>query len=188
METTFIIRNDISDMYKIYEYDSAYTVKLKRELKRRDFAIFDSETKHWTMQLPHFFYESPNEYKTLTIESFTYFKPDGSADIGTTLHSPTLVDGSYSQFDNMIGLSTAGIYKTFHISNNPDHIEFYFKDYMSNTCLNDSETIIEQKMNESGEYLYLDDDGNETTNVTRNPVLIEVEKKVAFIIMCKLVC
>ena len=46
----------------------------------------------------------------------------------------------------------------------------------------------EQKTNEEGKLLYYDDDGNETTEETVSPVMMEVQKPVSFIIMTKLIC
>ena len=48
--------------------------------------------------------------------------------------------------------------------------------------------MTEQKTNEEGKLLYYDDDGNEITEETVSPVIIEVQKPVSFIIMTKLIC
>lgn len=189
----FIIRNDIGDHYKILETDSESDKLQKQYLKRRTYAIFNEQTKHWTMQLPHWFSNSSNEDKSILIESFVYFKPDGTSDIGTTVHSPTLIDGEFSQFDYMIGLSTTGINRQFPISGHPLELEFYFKDYLSDDILNETEDIEEIKTNENGEYLYYKTDLEtgetiETTEETSNPVMVINKKPVCFIIQCQLIC
>jgi hypothetical protein len=104
------------------------------------------------MQLPHWFTNSLYDDKSILIESFVYFKPDGPSDIGTTVHSPTLIDGSFAQFDYMIGLSTTGINRQFSIASKPTEIEFYFKDYLSDERLMDTEDIEEIKTDDEGNY------------------------------------
>ena len=188
MEHYFIIRNDVTNYYNISEHDSEIARQYKETMRARNFAIYNSSTRHWTINLPSFFWNSSNPNKCIVVESFQYYKPDGSCDIGTTFHSNTLIDTDFSQFDNMIGLSTLGINRTFPISNKPQQIEFYFKDYLSNECLEETELMSEQKINEEGKLLYYDDDGNETTEETVSPVIIEVQKPVSFIIMTKLIC
>ena len=189
----FIIRNDVNDHYKILDSDSDEIKLQKQTMKERTYAIFNSETKTWSMKLPHWFTNSLNEDKAILIESFVYFKPDGTSDIGTTVHSPTLIDGDYSQFDYMIGLSTTGINRQFSIASKPLELEFYFKDYLSDERLIDTEDVEEIKTDEDGNYLYYKTDEEsgemtETTEPTDNPVKIISKKNICFIIQCQLIC
>ena len=153
-ERPFIIRNDIWDTYKILDTDDLDTQARKIEMRQRSYATYDEETKTWTMRLPHWFTDSDYEEKCMRIDTFSYFKPDGTADIGTTLHSDTLVDSEFSQYDDMIGLSTDDVDRIFFIKDKPDYVRFWFKDYMSLENLEESEMIEEQKKNEKGELLY----------------------------------
>ena len=189
----FIIKNDVNDQFKILDSDTYETKLEKLTLKKRTFATFNEITRSWTMQLPHWFTNSLNDDKAILIESFVYFKPDGTSDIGTTVHSPTLIDGSFAQFDYMIGLSTTGINRQFSIASKPTEIEFYFKDYLSDERLMDTEEIEEIKTDDEGNYLYYKEDPQtgemiETTEETDTPVKIIVKKNICFIIQCQLIC
>lgn len=190
----FIIRNDVNDEFKILHNDSDEVKLQKQTMKKRSFAIYNEQTKSWTMQLPHWFTNSLNEDKSILIESFVYFKPDGTSDIGTTIHSPTLIDGEFSQFDYMIGLSVTGINRQFPIKSKPLEIEFYFKDYLSNERLENTELFEQQETDEDGNNLYYILDGvtgeilGKTTDVTDYPVVVHVKKSVSFIIQCQLIC
>ena len=190
----FIIRNDVNDEFKILHNDSDEVKLQKQTMKKRSFAIYNEQTKSWTMQLPHWFTNSLNEDKSILIESFVYFKPDGTSDIGTTIHSPTLIDGEFSQFDYMIGLSVTGINRQFQIKSKPTEIEFYFKDYLSNERLENTELFEQQETDENGNNLYYIYDGvtgeilGKTTDVTDYPVVVHIKKSVCFIIQCQLIC
>ena len=196
-ERYFIIRNDVSNYYNISERDSPETRSYKETLRARNFAVFDYGRNQWIFEFPHWFWNSENENKSITIESFQYYKPDGTSDIGTTLHSETLIDGNYSQFDNMIGLSAINLNRTFTIANKPQFLEFYFKDYLSNERLGETEIVTIQKTNDNGDLLYYDKDGNETTESfsktestykNNNAVMIDIERPVSFIIMARIIC
>ena len=188
LERYFIIRNDATNYYNISDNDTSAVRSLKEQLQARNFAIYNPVNRHWTMQLPNFFWNSPDPYKSIVIENFQYYKPDGTCDIGTTFHSPTLIDGDFAQFDNMIGIASLSINRVFPISGKQPYLEFYFKDYMSDECLEDGEIVQEQKRNENGELLYYNRLMEETTNENSHPVMIDVKNPVSFIIMAKLIC
>ena len=93
----------------------------------------------------------------------------------------------------MIGLSTTGINRQFPILSKPLELEFYFKDYLSDERLIDTEEIEEIKTDENGNYLYYKIDSEtgemiETTEETNEPVIINVKKNICFIIQCQLIC
>lgn len=165
-ESLFIIRNDIGEKYKINENDSESVRNFKKIQSERLYAIYDKDKKMWSMKLPYWFVDSTNPNKCIQIESVSYYKPDGTADIGTTFHSPTLFDGTYNQFDYMVGLCSVGIYRTFRIGARCQTIEFFFRDYMDDENLGDTEVITEQKTDENGELLYYKYDKTEDTYVT----------------------
>lgn len=153
-ETYFIIKNDVTGMYKINE-DDPQDIKISKYIgQMREFATFDQDTKTWRMQLPKWFCESEFENKALILESFYYYKPDGTMDLGTSLHCPLLCDGQFSQHDNMICMANDGVERIFYIDGRINEIEFWFKDYLSNENLNDHEEFYEQKTNDKGQPLY----------------------------------
>ena len=126
----------------------------KRMAQQREYAIYNSSTGHWTMDLPHWFTQSEYEWKNITVESFTYFKPDGTLDLGTTFHSNTLSDGQFAQFDHMICLANDGVERTFFVDAKDTQIEFWFKDYLSEETLPELETFSVQKKDENKNPLY----------------------------------
>lgn len=165
-ETLFIIRNDIGEKYKILETDSESVRNYKKIQGERLYAIYNKEKKMWSMKLPYWFVDSTNPNKCIQIESVSYYKPDGTADIGTTFHSPTLFDGTYNQFDYMVGLCSVGIYRTFRVSARCQTIEFFFRDYMDDENLSETEEIQQQKTDENGDLLYYKYQRGEDTYVT----------------------
>ena len=165
-ESLFIIRNDIGEKYKINENDSESVRNFKKTQQQRLYAIYDKDKKMWSMKLPYWFVDSTNPNKCIQIESVSYYKPDGTADIGTTFHSPTLFDGTYNQFDYMVGLCSVGIYRTFRIGARCQTIDFFFRDYMDDENLGDTEVITEQKTDENGELLYYNYEKTEDKYVT----------------------
>ena len=157
-ERYFIIKNDVGNHYPIdEENDDESTKKYKIEQKMKEYAVFDPQTKHWKMRLPHWFTQSEYEYKVITLESFSYFKADGTLDLGTTFHSPTLSDAEFAQFDHMISLANDGIQRSFFIDGKNNYIDFWFKDYLDEECLSDVETYTVQKTDEFGNKLYWGD-------------------------------
>lgn len=153
-ETLFIIRNDIGGKYQINKDDSESEINYKKSQEKRFYATFNKDKNMWQMELPYWFVDSTNPNKCIQIESVSYFKPDGTADIGTTFHSPTLFDGKFNQFDYMVGLCSVGIYKMFQISSRCSTLEFFFRDYMNDENLDELEPITEQKKDEDGNLLY----------------------------------
>lgn len=153
-ERYFIIKNDVNDNYKILETDNPVQAYEKRLAHQREYAIYDSSTGHWTMELPHWFTQSEYEWKNITVESFTYFKPDGTLDLGTTFHSNTLSDGQFAQYDHMICLANDGIERTFFLDAKDTSIEFWFKDYLTEQNLPENETLTVQKKDSNGNLLY----------------------------------
>lgn len=133
----FYITNDPNP--ETTRIDPGDTEEVKKEkqmqqmLKDRIYATFDESTKMWSIPLPDFFRNSTNPNKSIYIESFQFFNAKGQSDIGTTIHSPSLMDGNYSQFDNIVGLATVGINREFPIQSNLDKIDFFFADYMDYT-------------------------------------------------------
>ena len=79
-ERYFIIRNDVSNYYNISERDSPETRSYKETLRARNFAVFDYGRNQWIFEFPHWFWNSENENKSITIESFQYYKPDGTSE------------------------------------------------------------------------------------------------------------
>lgn len=150
--------------------------KTHQLIKDRVYATYDETTKMWSIPLPDFFRNSTNPNKNIYIESFQFFNSSGQSDIGTTIHSPSLMDGNYSQFDNIVGLATLGINREFPIQSNLDKIDFFFADYMDYTTRLDAveyeQTI---KKDALGNILYLnireDKTQPPTTNVTVHPVV-----------------
>ena len=154
-EKYFIIKNDVGNHFEILETDDDITRAKKTELKRQHYAIYDESTRHWTMQLPHWFTESEYEFKNITIESFTYFKPDGTLDLGTSFHCKNLTDGDFSQFDHMICLANDGVERTFYIDSKEQNLEFWFKDYLNeDENLTDKEEYHIHVKDEEGTLLY----------------------------------
>ena len=153
-ERYFIIKNDVTDKYKILESDTPEQQLEKRRAHMAEFAVFDPDTNTWTMQLPQWFAESEFEDKALIMEMFTYYKPDGTMDLGTSFHSPTLSDGEFHQFDNMICMANDQVERIFYIDSRTREIEFWFRDYMSEENLSDHEFFDDYKYNEEGKQLY----------------------------------
>lgn len=153
-ETLFIIRNDIGGKYQINKNDSESERNYKKSQEKRFYATFNKDKNMWQMELPYWFVDSTNPNKCIQIESVSYFKPDGTADIGTTFHSPTLFDGKFNQFDYMVGLCSVGIYKMFQISSRCTTLDFFFRDYMNDENLDEKEPITEQKKDDDGNLLY----------------------------------
>ena len=146
-ERYFIIKNDVTNKYEILDTDTDEERRYKQLAHQREFAVFDPDSKTWTMQLPQWFSESEFEDKALIMESFFYYKPDGTMDLGTSLHSPTLSDGDFHQFDNMICMANDGIERTFYIDSRTRELHFWFRDYMSEENLSDHEVFEDYKNN-----------------------------------------
>ena len=101
-------------------------------------AVYNENTGHWYVDLPDDFVNTHRDRK-ITVINFSYFvitKPRTTTlntNIEfTSLHSPTLIDGNFNQYDNYIcGLcknyTYNTIYKSYPIKTRPQGIEFWFK-------------------------------------------------------------
>ena len=179
----FFISNDPRESdWIINPGDTEEVIKAKnriKQIRQREYAQFDETKQVWSIPLPDFFRNSTSDYKSIYIETFQYFNPKGQSEIGTTFHSPSLLDGNWSQFDGVIGLATLGINRDFPLKTKIDKIEFFFRDYLDLTKnLPKEEAVDVQKIDEHGNLLYLKDvaDGdNQTTVETKFPVMIDGE-------------
>lgn len=177
----FFITNDPHESDWIIDNDDTEELKnaknIIRQIRQREYAQFDETRNVWSIPLPDFFRNSTSDYKSLYIESFQYFNPKGQSEIGTTFHSPSLLDGNWSQFDGVIGLATLGINREFPMKTKIDKIEFFFRDYLDLTKnLPKEEGVEVQKTDEFGDLIYLKevaDEENETTDETAFPIMIE---------------
>lgn len=177
----FFITNDPHESDWIIDGDDTEELKnaknIIRQIRQREYAQFDKTRNVWSIPLPDFFRNSTSDYKSLYIESFQYFNPKGQSEIGTTFHSPSLLDGNWSQFDGVVGLATLGINREFPMKTKIDKIEFFFRDYLDLTKNLPKEEAVEvQKTDENGEFIYLKDvvdKENETTDETAFPVMID---------------
>lgn len=177
----FYITNDPNpESTKILDDDSEEVIRSKeiqQKIKDKMYATFDEDTKLWSIPLPDFFRNSSSKHKSIYIESFQFFNAKGQSDIGTTIHSPSLMDGNFSQFDNIVGLATLGIDRFFPIQSNMDKIEFFFADYMNYQERLPAEEIIEQeKTDDEGNVLYerIVIDKNNTTTVPNSHKVIDM--------------
>lgn len=108
-------------------------------------STYDPVTKTWSVDLPTFFTNSRSSEKMISIDLFHYFKGDGTLDIGTSFHSPTLLDGNYQQMDYFVTISLFGsaIGRRYKITSHPQKIIFFMRDY------NNSDNL---EMNESDRF------------------------------------
>ena len=81
--------------------------------------------------MPDFFVNNRADYRQIVIQSFIYFRPNGTSDIGTTFHSSDLYDQEYSQseLDFFVGLSGTSIAGTYTLNTRRRKFTFWFKDY-----------------------------------------------------------
>lgn len=110
---------------------------------------FNPTTKTWSIDLPNFYTDNTSSDRMIQIETFIYFKPNGTSDLGTCFHCADLYDGEYSQLNYLIGLSGTTIGGNYIINSRKRTLEFWFTDYtdLNQKCLN-TETL----ENEYGEY------------------------------------
>ena len=121
-------------MIKPYKYDFSKSNKLEKQCK---FVICHLNSKYnesnqtWTIELPRFFTDNGPDFRQIRIEQFTYFRPDGTSDIGTTFHSEDLFDGSYSQpeLDYFVGVAANSINGLYTLQSRRRTLTFWFKDY-----------------------------------------------------------
>ncbi|WP_458454527.1 hypothetical protein [Methanobrevibacter sp.] len=94
---------------------------------------YDQITQTWSCDLPLFFTDNPAEYRQIQINTFIYFRPDGTSDIATTFHSADLFDCEYSQaeLDYFIGMSGTTIAGTYSLNSRKRTLTFWFKDYLN---------------------------------------------------------
>lgn len=92
---------------------------------------FNENDRTWTVNLPDFFYNNPAEFRQITINTFIYFRPDGTSDVGTTFHSADLFDNEYvqSELDYFVGMSGTSIAGTYSMNSRKRTLTFWFKDY-----------------------------------------------------------
>lgn len=103
---------------------------------------FNSTTKTWSIELPTFFTENLYQDRIIKIETFIYFKPNGSSDLGTSFHCPDLFDGDYDQMNFLIGLSGTSIEGEYILNTRKRNLEFWFCDYTDlNTKCDNTEPI-----------------------------------------------
>lgn len=100
-------------------------------------SVYDEKNKTWSVDLPTFFTNSKNPDKMISVDLFHYFKEDGTLDIGTSLHSPTLLDGNYQQMDYFVTISLFGsaIGRRYKINSHPQKIIFFMRDYSNSINL-----------------------------------------------------
>lgn len=141
-----MITNTIFDRgFSLGDYSDLKTNALEKTI---NFAITDRNStfneldQTWTCEWPIAFVENDSRCRQVEITNFIFFRPDGSSDIGTTFHSPELLDGDYSQLDFFIGLSGTSINGTYTLNSRKSTITYYFKDYtdLEKRCSN-TETV-----------------------------------------------
>ena len=101
-------------------------------------STLDAKTGHWYCDLPDDFVNS-NRPKKINVINFTYYVSTRPRTTTlntnlefTSLHSSTLIDGNFNQYDNYIcGLcknyTYNTVYKTYPIKTRPQCIEFWFR-------------------------------------------------------------
>lgn len=94
---------------------------------------YNENNQTWSVQLPNFFTENKADYRQIIINTFIYYRPDGTCDVGTSFHSSDLFDCNYTQpeMDFFIGLSGTTISGTYTIQSRNRTLTFWFKDYMN---------------------------------------------------------
>ena len=127
---------------------------------------FDEVTRTWSCELPNFFINNRADYRQIVIQSFIYFRPNGTSDIGTTFHSSDLYDQEYSQseLDYFVGLSGTSIAGTYTLNTRRRKFTFWFKDYQK----------MDERYGKTEEYT--DDRSN-----------LDLEGDIQFFIQCELI-
>ena len=92
---------------------------------------FNESDRTWSIDLPEFFYNNSAEFRQINISTFIYFRPNGTADVGTTFHSADLFDLEYSQpeLDYFCGMSGTTISGVYTLNSRKRTLTFWFKDY-----------------------------------------------------------
>lgn len=116
------------------DYDFSNSHQLKKTDK---FVIshlnskFNELDSTWSVDLPDFFYNNPAEFRSITINTFIFFTPNGCSDIGTTFHSDDLFDCEYTQpeLDYFLGMSGTTISGSYMMNSRKRTLKFWFKDY-----------------------------------------------------------
>lgn len=115
-----------------YNFEQSHSLQNEDKFTISNFnSTYNENTQTWTCELPLFFTDNPPEYREIVIETFIYFRPNGTSDIGSTFHSADLFDCEYVQpeLDYFIGLSGTTIAGTYSLNSRKRNLEFWFKDY-----------------------------------------------------------
>ena len=117
-----------------YNFENSHVLKNEDKFTITNFnSTYNEISQTWSCELPLFFTDNPAEYREIVIETFIYFRPNGTSDIGTTFHSADLFDCEYAQseLDYFIGMSGTTISGTYSLNSRKRTLEFWFKDYIN---------------------------------------------------------
>ena len=74
-----------------YNFENSHVLKNEDKFTITNFnSTYNEISQTWSCELPLFFTDNPAEYREIVIDTFIYFRPNGTSDIGIRKASPAL--------------------------------------------------------------------------------------------------